>query len=355
MRLDEERSRFVTEGEGENAKTREVFEHHTHKSKDKFFKQVITISQVGHVLPPGEWAYPFSYNLPKDFPGIVKYRKTSKARDPHHHDPLVSEASVVFKLKACLETHGKFSRDLKSRQELTVNPYFDWATLQPQAVTKKGEVYWCCCFPQGEVTLDCRFDRGAYAGGETAQIAARIKNDSACDVAHMKVKLMRFITLSDGKGHTHRYTDCLAESKYDGVVKKSEAGRHLPLPLKMSGGQGFLSSIKTRNVEVRYQIEVECDISMAFDIEAHLPVTIYQPAPAVNPVMAMFPGGMPAFAVGPGAMMTAPASGMPAAGGMGMMGGGGAMGGAGAMPMGGMPGAGMGMGGMPGAMGSAAM
>lgn len=117
VRFDEERSHIVTEGEGEHAKTRTVWEHHTHKSKEKIFKQVIVVSQVGHMLPPGEWAYPFSYTIPAGLPGVVKYKKSSRSSDPHWHDPLVQEASVVFKLKACIETAGAFSRDLKSRQE----------------------------------------------------------------------------------------------------------------------------------------------------------------------------------------------------------------------------------------------
>jgi hypothetical protein len=186
-----------------------------------------------------------------------------------------------------------FSKELKSRSELVVNPYFNWATMTPQVAFKKGEVYWCCCFPQGQVTLDCKFDKGAYAGGETAQISATINNESACDVAHMVVKLMRFITLKDSSGHSKTITDTVAQATYEGVPKKSSAARSLPLPMKGPGGN-FLSSVKGENVQIRYQIEVECDIVMAFDIEAHLPVTVYEPAPTVYGLAAAFPTGMPA-------------------------------------------------------------
>jgi hypothetical protein len=162
--------------------------------------------------------------------------------------------------------------------------------MTPQVAYKKGEVYWCCCFAQGQVTLDCKFDKGAYAAGEVAQIAATISNESACDVAHMVVKLMRFITLKDAHGHTKTVVDTVAQAKYEGVLRKSSAARSLPLPLKGPGGD-FLPSVKGENVQVRYQMEVECDIVMAFDIEAQLPVTIYAPAPAVHGMLPV--GAMP--------------------------------------------------------------
>lgn len=135
----------------------------------------------------------------------------------------------------------------------------------PPAPALAPQVYWCCCFPQGPVTLDCRFDKAAYAAGETAQIACKIDNDSSCDVRTMAVKLMRFITLTDGKGHRTSTSDCLAVQNYDGVPRKSSAGRQLPLPLSTSAG-GFLSSIKSKNIEIRYQLEVEAQIDMAFDV-----------------------------------------------------------------------------------------
>lgn len=315
VKWDEERAETIFEGEGENRTSRTVWHHEERKTKDKIFKQTIVVSRVTATLMPGDWAWPFSFPIPAGLPGIMKYSKSVKSHDPAFHEKLKTEASIVFTCKAAVNTRGVFSRDLKARQELVVNPYFDWAKLVPQAVLKKGEVYWCCCIPQGEITLDCKFDKAAYAAGETAQISAAIKNDSACNVSNMLVKLMRVITLVDDHGHHKYISDELARATYEGVAAKTASGRYLPLPLKSSAG-GFISSIDSKFVKVRYQIEVECDIPMAFDIEAHLPIIVYQPAPAVvaSP-----------YAFAPGAVVM----------------GGGAGAGAGAMPM--MPGAGMGM------------
>lgn len=147
--------------------------------------------------------------------------------------------------------------------------------------------------------------------GETAQISATINNESACDVANMLVKLMRFITLVDSHGHRKTMSDCLATASYEGVKAKSSAARHLPLPLRGPGGKNFLSSIKSDHIEIKYQIEVECSIVMAFDIEAHLPVIIYEPAPAVYGLQAAMggyasPGGT---MTSPGGTMTSPGGG----------------------------------------------
>jgi len=75
-------------------------------------------------------------------------------------------------------------------------------------------------------------------------VSAAIRNESACDVASMKVKLMRFITLRDARGHTREWSDTVAEAKYEGVPKKSEALRYLPLPLVSGSGEALARGVR---------------------------------------------------------------------------------------------------------------
>lgn len=79
------------------------------------------------VLQPGEWQYPFVYKIPEHVPGVVKFKKEENFQDPHYrHGKKETAASIVFSLKAVLESAGMFSRELKSRSEIVVNPYFNW-------------------------------------------------------------------------------------------------------------------------------------------------------------------------------------------------------------------------------------
>ena len=100
--------------------------------------------------------------------------------------------------------------------------------MKPAFGQNQGQVRLCCCIPRGEVKLSASFDRAAYMAGETAQIKAAIVNDSEQDVAHMVVKLMRFITLRDQAGHQKHITDTVCQATYPGVAAKSQATRDLP-------------------------------------------------------------------------------------------------------------------------------
>lgn len=266
------------------------------QAKHTLFKQKIQVATLDHVLPPGMWQYPFSYQIPASVPGVVKVKRHEDAHDPEWRSrgrKLEVKAQTIFSVKAVLETRGVFSRDLKSRQEMTVNPFFDWTRMAPQKVSKAGQVLLCCCIPRGTVTLNAVVDKAAYQSGETMRVSATIQNDSASNIDHMVSRLNRFITLSDGKGHTKRIHDDLCRAEFPGVGPKSSATREMPLTLSNSSGP-LLPSIKSPHISIEYRFDCECDIPWAPDIEAQMPVVIYQPAPVTFGLAAAFGGAVPA-------------------------------------------------------------
>lgn len=288
---DEEIVRTIEEGEGENRKVRHVYEHHQHFAKDKWLKEVIVVSQLPHILAPGQYKYPFSYTLRNDLPGCAKFTRETDSADPawrSMNKKNVINASVVYSVRACLDVNGLFSKDLKCKQELVVNSAFDWSKMQPAHGENGGEVKLCCCIPRGRVSLIADFDKAAYASGETAQIKAQIFNQSKEDVKHMVVKLMRFIELTDSQGRKRHLTDTVASATYPGVPKEQPRPvvRDLPLPLRNESGH-LLPGTRSRKLTISYRFDVECDLFCAPDIEVHLPVVIYQPAPAVWGLAAM--------------------------------------------------------------------
>ena len=178
---DDERMETIFEGEGDQRKSRTIYHHHEHKAKHKMFKDVIIVSQLAHMLPPGTWEYPFSYQLRPDLPGCVKYKTHTQSNDPEwrrmgrHNDV---KAKIVYSFKAAIQNGSVFARDIKGCQEVVVNGFFDWNKLRPAHAEKAGNVYLCCCIPRGKVTVIADFDKSAYAAGETAQIKAVIHNES---------------------------------------------------------------------------------------------------------------------------------------------------------------------------------
>lgn len=294
---EEERSHTEYEGEGENRRAITRYSRHDHKFKSKIFKDVIVVSTLAHMLPPGTYQYPFSYQLRPDLPGCFKHKRSQRSMDPHHHHPLQTEASVCYTLKAQFETAGTFARDIKCREEIIINSFFDWNKMQPARAHKEGDVIVCCCFNKGKAALTCDFDKAAYAAGEVAQVKAYIKNESTKEIAHMRVQLMRNISIRDGSGHSRSFSDRIAVAEYSGVGPQRAETRDLPLPLQgKNGSKEFLPSTNAPHVSCNYVFEVVCDIKMAFDIEAKLPMVVYTPAPLVWGLAAQFNGQVPSYA-----------------------------------------------------------
>jgi len=212
----------------------------------------------------------------------VRYFKETEASDPAWRNSgrkLQVRAEVTYKISAFLDVNGIFSRDLRSKQEITVNSAFDWNAMKPAFGEKSGQVLFCCCVPRGLVSLSASFDRAAYSSGETAHIKAAINNQSEQDVKHMVVKLMRFINLRDKNGYTKQLSDVVFKANYPGVGKMSQATRDLPLPL-LSNNSNIMPGTKAKIVQISYRFDVECDLFCAPDIEVHLPMIIFAPKPA---------------------------------------------------------------------------
>jgi len=93
----------------------------------------------------------------------------------------------------------------------------------------------------------------------------------------MKVKLMRTITLKGKHGASTRIVDTVLEAQYEGVPSETSADRLMPLQLAPE----MQPSTKGQLVKCAYHFDVECDISMAPDIELHMPMILYAPPPMV--------------------------------------------------------------------------
>jgi hypothetical protein len=258
---DEEITRTIEEGEGENRKTRTVYEHAHRSARDRWLKEVVVVSQIPHVLAPGQYKYPFSFQLRADLPGCASFSRESDAADPAWRSMGRKNrifASVQYTMRACLDVNGIFSKDLKCKQGLVVNSAFDWSKMKPAHGENAGEIRLLCCIPRGRVSLIADFDKAAYAAGETAQIKAQIMNESKENVKHMVVKLMRFIELTDQTGHKKSIVDTVAQASYPGVDKLQPRPvvRDLPLPLRNDTGS-LIPGTRARRVAISYRFDVE--------------------------------------------------------------------------------------------------
>lgn len=174
---DEERAETIWEGEGEKRRSRVIYHHAEHAGKHRILTDVIVVCTFTHMLQAGVYDYPFSYVLRADLPGCVRWYKEEPARRAPGRTNRAA-GRITYALKAKLRNGGRFSRDIMGGTEVVVNPFFDWARLQPARAEKSGTVLVCCCVPRGNVTVLALVDKSAYAAGETVQINATVKNES---------------------------------------------------------------------------------------------------------------------------------------------------------------------------------
>ena len=277
--------------------SRVVWEHAARQYRGTLFREVVRVAALTSVLPPGMWQWPFSYAIPPGAPGVVKFRRSEEAGDPAWRAMgrrKETRAEVSFSIAAVLQCRGVFSSQLRSSQEIVVNPFFDWSKMAPARASTAGAVVVCCCFNKGPVLLNSTCDKSAYQAGEVVQVSANIQNDSTYAFRRMTSKLIRTIVISDGAGGAHRIVDRICAASYEGVPAKSAVVREMPLTLESPSG--FLPSIQAPHVQVQYTFVCECDVPYAPDISCSMPMTIYQPAPAVSSFAAAFGGAVPANA-----------------------------------------------------------
>ena len=133
---DDERRRAYDQANAQwrEAHKRTIYEHHERSGFVAHVDQVLGVSQIAHILPPGNYSYPFSFALAPTLPGCAQFHRETDAADPAWRERgrrNKVHGEVTFRLKACVDVAGVFARDLVCRYGLTVNPAFDWAAMRP--------------------------------------------------------------------------------------------------------------------------------------------------------------------------------------------------------------------------------
>jgi len=306
---------------------KQVFYYEYHQGGTEFFNQRFVISELnGAVLAPGQYQFPFQYQLPKGVPGVFfeQRRRHQSRRGPrgafpwdggkmvstdgyhtsydektagayrHDHssdyrcfygnwrDDVAMEAKVAYMFHATLDVSGAFARDLFATQPLIVHESLDM--VKPAADQRTQNIYVCCCFSQGPATVRAFFDKNAYALGETAVVTAEIQNASKKDIRSMKISLIRTLRLRSAGGRTETYVNKMLEASYEGVL----AGTNKTMPMNITfdptklidQSVPFTPTSNGAYVNCTYSFNVKCDVANASDVNLIMPVILYVPQPA---------------------------------------------------------------------------
>ncbi|KAF1332735.1 Arrestin domain-containing protein a, partial [Globisporangium splendens] len=247
-----------------------INKYEDHEAEKEFFKQKIVISAISAMYMPGQYMYPFQYQLPVGLPGSFHLASYSSG----HVDNL--EAKIKYKFKATLDVDGFFASDLKADCNLVVHER-NFQSIQPSEDSTTQSVDFLCCFNRGMCNLAVAMDKNVYLPGETSQIQCHIDNKSQVDITTMRCHLFQDIRLVGGHGHEQEFTHEIATREFPGVPAGSTLQQPQPLLLASDNGEFLNPSTTGTLVRCSYRIVVECDIPWCPDVELHLPVTIIAP------------------------------------------------------------------------------
>jgi len=272
-RWEQKKTRMVEEGLNDDGSAKLVQQEYIeeHKGERHFFKVRCPLYAFGGPMVPGQWSFPFAFNLPEDLPGV--FNESGERWGVKYH------GRVYYKIKAECDVAGMFKSDIKHKQKLIVHERVMTA-LQPVTGENTSNVMVCCCINKGSANMKTHFDKNCYIPGERAQIICEVRNNSTVGFKHITVKLMRRIKLKADHHQELNQVEEVYVEKYPGVEANSEAvgenARQVPLPLNHRHHGTIEPETHGHLVHCEYWVDVECDIPMAPDIEIHMPIHIYE-------------------------------------------------------------------------------
>lgn len=228
------------------------------------------ISAISQTYAPGQYMYPFQYELPVDLPGVFRLESYASGSV----DQL--DAKIKYKFKATLDVGGYYASDLKADCHVVVHER-NLAAIRPSEDATTQSVRFLCCINRGTCHLAVAMDKNVYLPSETAQIQCQITNDSSVEITTMNCLLYQDIQLHLKHGGTLTFSRLMATRSFPGVAAQTSLSQPQPLVLVSDHGEYLNPSTSGTLIQCAYRILIECDIPWCPDVELHMPVTLIAP------------------------------------------------------------------------------
>jgi hypothetical protein len=310
----ERRTRRVPDGRDENGNERFRNEEYfvDHVGRKRFFDVRIPVYPFQNYCLPGQYSFPFSFQLPAGLPGT--FNESGERWNTTY------EAETSYFITG--DIHCADNSEIRHQQRLIVYEKL-MTDVQAVALDKTANIYVCCCLNRGSVHMASTFDKNAYVSGETAQVVCKVENNSTSEITAIKTKLRRRIVLRSDAGATFAQVETLNQGTYAGVaaaqdvevsenqqsllandqqpvgqytVEKAssdnntqpnkvrvgvESGdRYVPVNLSCNDFAYIQPTTNGTMISCNYWVEVDACVTCSGGISLELPVTIYEPQPA---------------------------------------------------------------------------
>ncbi|KAG7383697.1 hypothetical protein PHYPSEUDO_003376 [Phytophthora pseudosyringae] len=240
-----------------------------HRDKSVILQQQLEISCDRENYPPGEYRYPFSYQLQPSLPGSFQLLNRSAGRLRH------IRAEVKYELKARQPVQGAFRADLEAKREFAVVPVPTAQIVRPLERSTGCEVWMMTMFRKGTCQLSTFMDRDVFTPGEKLMVRCSVFNLSKMNVRALSLQLYEDLVLHQKRGSDTRTSTCLCEGEFSGVLAGESADKTVSLHLlEWQSGCAMRPSTTSRFVSWSYRLEVRCTFLMSPSISLDLPISI---------------------------------------------------------------------------------
>ncbi|EDO35609.1 predicted protein [Nematostella vectensis] len=215
------------------------------------------VAGMNGILKPGEYKYPFSFELPfdGDLPGTYEAK----------------HGYIKYSLEALIDR--PLMTPAKTGTLITVIDYveIDKTLLEPRQKQENWHVGYNCC-ASGSLTVTAKIDRAGFYIGDEAQVTVFLDNQSTRDVTDVEICLFQFTTYIYGTDENeYQVKDRLIDSvKREGVARGKEViidDVTITIPqLRPTSLYGIITTAYT--IEVIINIKGRCVES------AHIPLPI---------------------------------------------------------------------------------
>lgn len=284
---EERKHRQVEDGQNEDGSVRYRREEYTesHYGRHVFFDQRICIRPWGGYCFPGQYQFPFSFQLPAGLPGVFEARGTRWNT--------TYEAETLYHIIG--EVDCADGSEIKHHHRLIMHAAPP-SSIQAQTREETANIYVCCCINRGSVTMNASFNKNAFLPGETAQVICNVQNRSTSEITGIETLLKRRFRMSADGGHHFERVDTIAQATYAGVAAAPASGgagseallgdegvnsgnRFIPLALNDRDFGAIQPSTHGQRIQCEYWVEVHAMVTCSGGIRIDLPVTIYAPQP----------------------------------------------------------------------------
>ncbi|KAG7379824.1 hypothetical protein PHYPSEUDO_008092 [Phytophthora pseudosyringae] len=231
----------------------------------------ITLLVSTATYQPGEYDFPFSFNLPKSLPS------TFQIKDRELVEMGSMESSIMYRVRATIRIDGALNPYIEDSRPFVVRRPALSNPMRSLERTSYDRIRVFRVFSRGTCTLSASIDHDVLTAGDTVTVFTNIRNQTSKDMTGMSVELLEDLAVDVPFRTQKRGNTVLCRRDFPGVRAKRQADRALTLNLVSESPWSFepINPTMTCNfIKWKYRLLVKCKFRLCASVKVEFPVTV---------------------------------------------------------------------------------